>query len=444
MVQNFLDWLSLPGKPPNIRGAIVDLNGIWRGKRIASQDVKKTLSEGMRMPLSVACLDIWGSDLEDSPFLFDSGDADGKASPTGRDIIKDYWGKERQALIPLWMFDDNQIPSKIDPRQILSRVCDKYKEAGLRPVVSVELEFYLLDEKKRRWLPNSLEIPPSTNILSLTDIDELSDFFTEVHSVSENLGIILGSTSAENAPNQFEINLPHVEDPLRAADDAVFFKLFIKDLARKYKMRTSFMAKPFVSLSGSGMHIHFSLLNSAGENIFNDKLIFGKKKLKNAVGGVLRSMLESTLIMAPHQNSYRRLMPGLHAPTGVCWGYENRTAAIRIPEGNTAASRIEHRVAGADANPYLVLAAVLSSALNGILTNENAPDPIEGNSYLKDMPTLPHDWRDAINLFENSAMNKYLFSETFVSVFSKLKRQELKKFTERMEEFEVSTYLNSV
>ena len=143
--------------------------------------------------------------------------------------------------------------------------------------------------------------------------------------------------------------------------------------------------------------------------------------LKNAVGGMLSSLEDSTLIFAPNLNSYRRLKPGSHAPTSICWGYENRTASIRIPGGDTENTRIEHRVAGSDANPYLVAAAILAATLSGIEKKIEPPSPIHGNSYTKNLKQIPTDWRTAINIFKNSRFNKVSYSKTFIEVFSNLK-----------------------
>ena len=154
-------------------------------------------------------------------------------------------------------------------------------------------------------------------------------------------------------------------DPLKAADDALYFKRFVKGIARKYELAASFMAKPFLDRAGNGFHVHFSLLDRDGKNVFDNGTADGSEVMRHAVGGILSLMRASSLVFAPHRNSYRRLTPNAHVASEVGWGYETRAAAVRIPGGANAARRIEHRVAGADANPYLVLAAVLGRGARG-------------------------------------------------------------------------------
>ena len=254
----------------------------------------------------------------------------------------------------------------------------------------------------------------------------------------------MDGVSSENAPNQFEVNLKHIKDPLKAADQAIIFKRFIKGIARKHKKRATFMAKPFSKISGSGMHVHFSLLDKNKKNIFNNNTDLGSKTLKNAVGGILDSLKDSTLILAPHFNSYKRLRPGTHAPLNICWGYENRTAAIRIPGGDYTSKRIEHRVAGADANPYLVLSSILASALEGILKKIEPLKPLTGDTYQKKVIQIAQSWDQAINDFDKSQKNKNFYFETFCKVFKNCKKQELEVFNSRIENFELKTYLEEI
>ena len=156
------------------------------------------------------------------------------------------------------------------------------------------------------------------------------------------------------------------------------------------------------------MHVHFSLLDKNKKNIFNNNTDLGSQTLKNAVGGILNSLKDSTLILAPHFNSYKRLRPGTHAPLNICWGYENRTAAIRIPGGDYTSKRIEHRVAGADANPYLVLSSILASALEGILKKIEPLKPLTGDTYQKKVIQIAQSWDQAINDFDKSKKKAYL------------------------------------
>jgi glutamine synthetase len=230
-----------------------------------------------------------------------------------------------------------------------------------------------------------------------------------------------------------------VPDPLKAADDALYFKRFVKGIARKYQLAASFMAKPFLDRAGNGFHVHFSLLDREGRNVFDNGTADGSEAMRHAVGGVLSAMPASSLIFAPHRNSYRRLTPNAHSPSEVCWGYETRAAAVRIPGGANAARRIEHRVAGADANPYLVLAAILGAALDGIETRIEPPEPMAASEA-----PLPIDWKSAIDAFERSEAVARIFAPILRETFVGMKKQELQVFSQQISAFEHETYLETV
>ncbi len=432
----------------NFRLAVCDLNGILRGKRFPLESLGKIIKNGSRMPVSTSCIDIWGTDLLNSPYLFETGDADGLVIPTGMDLIPISWLNTPTAILYASMYDDKKIPSPIDPRHTLRNVLDKYYRLGLRPVIAFELEFYLLDSESKKPVQsrNPLSKQPLVNtaVLSIDELDSFESFFADVCYECKVHKIPADTTISENGVGQFEINLKHTENCLIAADYALFFKRIIKGVAQKHSLKASFMAKPFLDLAGNGMHLHMSILNKLGANIFDQDLTSGSKILKNAVGGLLSALKESTLIFAPHLNSYRRLMPGNHAPTSICWGYENRTAAIRIPGGGSENTRIEHRVAGADANPYLVATAILGAALQGIENETSVMEPLKGDSYSKNLDQIPSSWLSAIDFFKHGSLNKIIYSDIFINVLSNLKLQEQKRFADRMEDFEIHTYLDIV
>ena len=231
---------------------------------------------------------------------------------------------------------------------------------------------------------------------------------------------------------------------MQAADDAWLFKTLVRGLARKHGFAATFMAKPYDDWSGSGMHLHFSVLDLEGQNVFDNGGDAGTDILHYAVAGCLEAMRDSTLIFAPHGNSYARLVPGAHAPTGIGWAYENRTAAIRIPAGAPAARRIEHRVAGGDTNPYLILAVILGAALTGIEDRREPPEPVKGNAYAKGLETLPDDWATAIDLFEKSALMPRILPKDLIRNYVLTKRQELTYYGELTETERVDLYLDTV
>ncbi len=442
------NWLRKHPEVRTIRVAAADLNAQARGKRVPTRYADKLVEDGTRFPLSVLNLDIWGEDIDDSPLVFETGDADGVLKPTERGFMPMPWLEAPTALLPIWMFREDGRPYEGDPRHALRAVVDRYKAMGLTPVVAVELEFFLIDDSGRKLQvpvsPRSGKRRKAAETLSIRALDAFDTFFTDLYEACEEMDIPADTAISEAGLGQFEVNLMHCDDALRAADDAWLFKMLVKGLARRHGFAASFMAKPYEDYAGSGLHTHFSVLDADGRNIFDDGGPLGTDLLRQAVAGCLNAMAGSTLIFAPHWNSYDRLVPDAHAPTGICWGYENRTAAVRIPSGSNAARRIEHRVAGGDVNPYLMLAAILGAALNGIEDKAEPPAPITGNAYALGLPQVPTTWADAIDAFEACPEIARIFAPELVRNFVLTKRQELHYMGDLTPEERVEIYLDTV
>ncbi|WP_245446744.1 glutamine synthetase family protein [Neorhizobium sp. T25_27] len=442
-----LKWLEAHPEIESVRAAVCDLNGIMRGKRLPRDQAEKALAGGLRMPLSVPGLDIWGKDIAGNPMVFETGDADGRCDWTGRAVMPMNWLARPTAMLPVWLADEHGVPFLGDPRRALATVLAGYAELGLTPVTATELEFYLVDPNADLPLgplsPATGRRLDSAAAMDMDEVDQFEAFIDDVYVACHEQGIPADTTIAENGIGQFEINLNHTSDALQAADDALFFKRTVKGIARKHGLAACFMAKPYGHHSGSGFHIHFSLLDREGNNVFDNGGDEGTEMMRHAIGGMLAAMAESTLIFAPHYNSYRRLRPNSYAPTAVAWGYENRMVAIRIPGGSHKARRIEHRVAGADANPYLVMAAVLGAALIGIRKQLSPGEPRSGDAYGKDLEKLPLDWHSAINAFEVGQHAAEIFSPVLRSGLVACKRQELEAFATQITQFEYRTYLET-
>lgn len=446
--QMMKNWLRKHPQVHTIRVAAADLNGQARGKRIPTRFAEKMTGEGTRFPLSVMSLDIWGEDVEDSPLVFDSGDADGILRPTERGFLPMPWLEAPTALLPIWMFREDGRPYDGDPRHALARIVERYKARGLTPVCAMELEFFLIDDSGK-----SLQVPPSprsgkrrkaAEILSIRALDAFDTFFTDLYDACEAMDIPADTAISEAGLGQFEINLMHCDDALRAADDAWLFKMLVKGLARRHGFAASFMAKPYPEYSGNGLHTHFSVIDKNGVNVFSDGGSAGSEMLKQAIAGCLAAMPDSTLIFAPHANSYERLVPDAHAPNQICWAYENRTAAIRVPSGNPDARRIEHRVAGGDVNPYLMLAGILGAALIGIEDRLTPPPPITGNAYALDLPLIPDTWGAAIDAFEKSETMARIFPRELIRNLVMMKRQEMHYMGELSPQEMTEIYLDTV
>jgi glutamine synthetase len=280
--------------------------------------------------------------------------------------------------------------------------------------------------------------------LSIRALDQFDGFFSDLYDACDAMDIPADAATSESGLGQFEINLMHGDDALKAADDAWLFKMLVKGLARRHGFAASFMAKPYADYAGSGLHTHFSVLDAQGANIFDDGTPQGSAAMRHAVAGLMDAMQPSGLIFAPHANSYDRLVPHAHAPTGVAWAYENRTASIRIPSGSTKARRIEHRTAGGDVNPYLMLAAVLGGAMNGLDDASEPPAPITGNAYDHDLPQIPADWATAIDLFESAPQTARIFSPELIRNLVLTKRQELASMSDLTPQEQVEIYLDTV
>jgi glutamine synthetase len=442
------EWLAAHPDVASLRAAVCDLNGALRGKRIPASQARKALSGGLRMPLSVAGVDVWGEDIVGSRLVFENGDADGICEWTGRGPLPIGWTAQPTALIPLWLATDQGAPFPGDPRRALAAVVARYTALGLTPVMATELEFYLVDPSGERPTapvsPVTGRLLDSDSVLAVRELDHFERFLDDVYAACAAQGVPADSAIVENGPGQFEINLMHVADPVRAADDAVLFKEIVRGIARRHGFAATFMAKPYGDRAGSGLHVHFSLVGPDGANLFDDGTDVGSSMMRHAVGGLLAAMPQSTLLFAPHLNSYRRLRPGSHAPSAVAWGYENRTTAIRIPGGPPEARRIEHRVAGADANPYLVLAAILGAALAGIEGRMAPAEPITGDAYSRKLPGIPPDWASAVDAFDQGDMVPAILSPTLKRMLIDCKRQEMEVFARRVTDFEYHTYLETV
>ncbi len=442
-----INWLSEHPEVRSVTVAVADLNGQARGKRMPAAFADKALKGGTRMPLSALNVDISGDDIENSPLVFETGDRDGVLKPTERGFVPMPWLKNPAALLPTWMYTDAGEPFEGDPRHALAKVLSLYSQRGWQVIAATELEFYLVDDSGGELAPplspRSGKRRLGGEVLSLRALDAFDEFFTELYGACEAMDIPAETAISESGVGQYEINLSH-GPALKVADDTWLFKLLVKGLARRHGFAASFMAKPYPDCPGTGMHIHFSVVDAKGVNVFNNGGETGSDELLYAVGGCLAAMKDQTLIFAPHGNSYERLVPGAHAPTGIGWAYENRTAAIRIPGGAPAARRIEHRVAGGDINPYLMLAAVLGAAITGIGDKVVPAQPIKGNAYARQLDRIPDDWAEAIGRFENSQIIPRIFSDELIRNYVMTKRQELASFAELSARERIDLYLDTV
>ena len=317
-------------------------------------------------------------------------------------------------------------------------------------MLGLELEFYLANpEAPDEAITNPLSGVEKVHdgVLSIDDINDYSKFLDEICECCEINDIAIEAISSESGMGQFELCLKYTEDVLKLADGLIFLKNIIRFISRKNGFAATFMAKPFPNRPGNGLHTHFSLLDGKKNNVFDNGTLKGSDEMLSSVGGLLTHMKQSTLIFAPHLNSFRRLSPNQHAPINLTWGYENRTAAIRIPGGKQSNRRIEHRVAGADTNIYLVLAAILGAALDGRRNCTEAPQPASGDcsgGYIEKESALPATWFEAISYFEGGDLIGGNINSVIHDMMIRTKKQELLTFTHDISRFEYKSYLEAV
>ncbi|MEL6570710.1 MAG: glutamine synthetase family protein [Pseudomonadota bacterium] len=443
-----MTWLDEHPEVESVRCGAADLTGIARGKRLPRRFGEKLEKEGTRFPLSALNLDIWGEDVADSPLLFESGDPDGILKPTERGFVPMPWLNTPSALLPVWMFHEDGNPFGGDPRHALATVLARFSERDLTPVVATEMEFYLVDDSGDDICPpaspRSGRRRTGSNILSLRALDAYDDFLSELYAACDAMNIPAEAASSEAGNGQFEISIEHQPDAMKAADDAWLFKMLTHGLARKHGFAASFAAKPYPDWSGNGLHTHFSAIDTNGQNLMANDTFEGTPLLRQAIAGCLHGIQDLALIFAPHHTSYDRLVPNAHAPTGVCWAYENRTASVRVPGGSLKARRVEHRVAGGDVNPYLFIAAVLGSALIGIEDEMDPGTPLKGNAYDADLPQITGDWATAIDLFASSPIAQRIFDPQLIDNFVRTKRQEITQTAEMTDKELRDLYLDTV
>ena len=441
------EYLDFVAEHPDIEAVeflIIDPNGIARGKWAPGDALKKAFQEGVAFPLSLHGLDVWGREVTETGLHIETGDIDGFHRATRGSLAIVPWAKRKTAQVLLQAFTPEGDVFKCDSRQILKAKMADINARGLFPVTAFELEFYLVDVpdpktgSEMRPL-GAMEGPDRQRMYGLDDLAEHEQFFDMVRAAAEEQDLPIDTIIKEAAPGQFEVNLKHRMDPLRAADDVILLKRIIQGCARACGHRATFMAKPFIDYAGNGMHIHCSMLDDAGANIFAGS--DGRKKLESAIAGLIRSMPEALILFINTWNGFRRITPGSYAPTQAVWAENNRSVALRIPASNEKNIRLEHRISGADANPYLVMAAILQGMMEGMDEELVPPPPVRGNAY--DQTTakpLPDDMDEALMLARKSDFIARAIGPELAKVYFDLKRAEILAFWQEITPLEKSTY----
>jgi glutamine synthetase len=429
---------------------LADLCGIPRGKRVTITELEQVYEGAFLLPGSLFAVDVQGGTIQETHLGFDEGDADRPCIPVAGSLVPMPWSREQAAQVQVSMRDHDGEPFYGDPRHVLACVLERFKALNLRPVVAIELEFYFVDVERTTdgriqppRLPQTGRREYRTQINSMSDLNEYAAVLSEISAACVAQRIPAGTVLAEYGPGQFEVNLDHSADVLSACDEAIRFKRLVRGIATRHGMEATFMPKPYTDMAGSGAHLHISVLDAAGRNIFESDPPTGNEILHHAIGGLAQTMSDAMLVFAPTINSYRRYRSESYVPLNPTWAANNRGVALRIPVSSAENRRVEHRVAGADANPYLLTAAVLAGMHHGITHRVDPGPPLSGNAYRDQPATLPITWPEAAIAFERSAFIADYFGEQFQRLFVTTRRGEFQAFESHVSPLEYAWYVTT-
>ncbi|MDU6412322.1 MAG: glutamine synthetase family protein [Yersiniaceae bacterium] len=428
---------------------LTDLNGSFRGKRIPVSALKR-LEKGCYFPSSVFAMDILGNVVEEAGLGQALGEPDNVCMPIPGTLVPSAADPEHIGQLLLTMLDEEGTPFDVEPRNVLNNVWQALRRRGLFPVVAVELEFYLIDRQRDSegylqppCAPGTQERNIQTQVYSVDNLNHFANVLSDIDALAQMQHLPADGAVAESSPGQFEINLQHTDNVLRACDDALALKRLVRQVAENHHLHATFMAKPYEEYAGSGMHIHVSMVDGQGKNLFADADGEDSALLKRALAGMIDLMPASMALLAPNVNAYRRFQPGKYVAHQASWGHNNRTVALRIPCGDPASHRVEYRIAGADANPYLVVATVLAGMLHGLDNDLPLPEPVTGNGLEQEGVPLPIRQSDALYEFEAQTPLKRYLGERFCHVYHTCKSDELLQFERLVTETEIDWMLKN-
>jgi glutamine synthetase len=413
------------------------MSGPPRGKRIRPHELLTVYGHGRYLPGSITVVDMQGADCEDTGLVWEDGDADRLAKPAPNTLFKAPWLGDDVAQCVLSLYELDGPASDLDPRHVLQRVIDRFTAVGLTPDVACELEFYLCDQRyegQKASLPSSPitgHHPTGNEVYGLRELDDHMPYLRDLYDSAAAQGLPIEAAISEFAPGQLEIGLEHRADALRVADEAMMFKRLVKGCAVPHGVEATFMAKPFEGRAGNGQHLHVSVLDKDGNNIFGSEKPEGTPELAHAIAGMQALLPAGMAIFAPNQNSYRRFVGNSYAPVAATWGINNRTVGLRVTAGPPKSRHVEHRVSGADANPYLALAAMLAGVHYGLTNKLDPGPPIVGDGYAqaeKAPVKLPKHWYAAVDTFEASDILKDYLGARFHAMYTSVKRTEQDRY----------------
>ncbi|MCW8274602.1 glutamine synthetase [Pseudomonas sp. PCH199] len=427
------DWLK-DHKITEVECMIADLTGITRGK--ISPTNKFIAEKGMRLPESVLLQTVTGDYVEDDIYyeLLDPADIDMICRPDQNAVYLVPWSIEPTAIVIHDTYDKQGNPIELSPRNVLKKVLKLYSDKGWQPIVAPEMEFYLT---KRSDDPDYPLQPPigrsgrpetGRQSFSIEAANEFDPLFEDVYDWCELQELDLDTLIHEDGTAQMEINFRH-GDALSLADQILVFKRTMREAALKHNVAATFMAKPMTGEPGSAMHLHQSIIDmETGKNIFSNEDGTMSQLFLHHIGGLQKLIPELLPLFAPNVNSFRRFLPDTSAPVNVEWGEENRTVGLRVPDAGPQNRRVENRLPGADANPYLAIAASLLCGYVGMVEGLNPSAPVVGRGYERRNLRLPLTIEDALERMEHSSTIEKYLGKNFITGYVAVKRAEHENF----------------
>jgi glutamine synthetase len=421
-----------------VEALVPDMAGVARGKVMPAE--KYAEDEGMRLPESIFLQTVTGEYPSDDSSIHPS-EIDIALTGDPKTIRVVPWAAEPTAQVIHDCFYDDGRPVPMAPRYVLRRVLDLYTAKGWRPVVAPELEFFLVEPNTDPDYPLKPPIGRSgraeigRQAYSIAAVNEFDPLFDDIYQFCEAQDLDIDTLIHEEGAAQMEINLNH-GDALDLADQAFLFKRTAREAALRHKMYATFMAKPLAGEPGSAMHIHQSIVDArTGDNIFSDAEGKPSPLFESFIAGLQKYLPSSMSLFGPNVNSYRRITPHLSAPINVQWGFDNRTAGLRVPVSEPQARRVENRLGGADANPYLAIAASLACGYLGMIEGLQPTEPVTGSAH--DLPfQLPRSLDEAIRRLRECEPLVQLLGEPFVAAFTIVKEAEYEVFLQVISSWE--------
>ena len=437
----FQPWLK-ERRIEDVEAFVPDMAGSARGKVLPAA---KFGHGEMKMPEAIFSQTISGHYTEDRNNLEDR-DMILVADPKSLRPVP--WATDPAASVFVDCYHKDGTAVKQSPRAVLRNVLSKFEERGWTPVVAPEVEFYLLSPHSD---PNEEAEPPEGRLgwtewsrqpYSIDTMNDFDPFINDVYAFCEEQQVYIDTLSQEMGPAQFEINFLH-GNAVDLADQVFLFKRTVREAAIRHKMRSTFLAKPMEDEAGSALHVHQSVVDKNGNNIFSKPDGTASDLFYGFMGGLQQYMPAAMLIFAPYVNSYRRFLNPDASPVNLAWAVDNRTVGLRVPDSLPEARRIENRLAGSDVNPYLVIAASLACGYLGMVEGLKPTPATEGSAYGGPFGLHRHVY-SAIEALRDSVAMRSMLGDEFVDLYTALKINEYMEFHEIITPFERETLMFNV